>query len=142
MNRPRPSVVLAAAAADLICVLALAVGGYQTHDAGSTGATVLRIVWPFAAGLALGWLVSRAWRRPTALWPTGVVVWGCAWAGGVVLRVLTDQGAAPAFQIVSFGFLAVTLLGWRGVVAAVSVIWPSERRHRAQALRGAPPRGR
>lgn len=136
MHYSRPVAILAAAVADILCVVALAIGGYQTHDAGSTSATVFRIVWPFAAGLALGWVVSRAWRRPTSLWPTGIVIWGFAWAGGVVLRVLTDQGAAPAFQIVSFGFLAITLLGWRGIVAAISVIWPADRRRRSRELHG------
>lgn len=136
MPSPRPAVIITAAVADALCVLALAIGGYQAHDAGSAGATVLRIVWPFAVGAAIGWLAARAWQRPTAPWPTGVIVWGCAWAGGVILRVLTDAGVAPAFQIVSFGFLAVTMLGWRGAVAAAGVIWPADRRRRARELRG------
>ncbi|WP_222843917.1 DUF3054 domain-containing protein [Cellulosimicrobium sp. CUA-896] len=88
------------------------------------------------AGALVGWLVTRAWRRPWRMWPTGVVVWGCAWALGVLLRVLTGQGVAPAFQLVSFGVLGVTLLGWRGVVALVEVLRPADRRRRARELSG------
>ena len=134
----RPALVLLAALADVACVLALASGGLATHSADEGMARLLVVAWPFAAGTALGWLVTRAWRRPWALWPTGVVVWGCTWALGVLLRVLTDQGVAPAFQLVSFGFLAVTMLGWRGVVALVGVLRPGDRRRRERELAGRP----
>jgi len=132
----RPGLVLLAALADVACVLALATGGLAAHSPGEGAARLLVVAWPFAVGALVGWLVSRAWRHPWRLWPTGVVVWGCAWALGVVLRVLTDQGVAPAFQIVSFGFLAVTMLGWRGVVALVAVLRPADRRRRERALGG------
>ncbi|BDZ40849.1 membrane protein [Paraoerskovia sediminicola] len=128
--------VVLAALADLACVVALTLGGYRTHDEGSPLAETLRIAWPFLVGLALGWLVARGWRRATALVPTGLVVWGCTWAGGVALRAATDQGVAPSFQIVSFGFLAATILGWRAVVALVDVLNPPGRRRRAARLAG------
>ena len=134
----RPGLVLLAALADVACVLALASGGLATHSADEGMARLLVVAWPFAAGTALGWLVTRAWRGPWRLWPTGVVVWACAWALGVLLRVLTGQGVAPAFQLVSFGFLAVTMLGWRGVVALVGVLRPGDRRRRARDLAGGP----
>lgn len=137
--RPRrPGLVVLAALADVACVLALATGGLATHSSDEGLTRLLVVAWPFAAGAALGWLVTRAWRRPWALWPTGVVVWGCTWALGVLLRVLTDQGVAPAFQLVSFGFLAVTMLGWRGVVALVGVLRPGDRRRRERELAGRP----
>lgn len=134
----RPGLVLLAALADVACVLALASGGLATHSADEGMARLLVVAWPFVAGTALGWLITRAWRRPWRLWPTGVVVWGCTWALGVLLRVLTGQGVAPAFQLVSFGFLAVTMLGWRGVVALVGVLRPGDRRRRARDLAGGP----
>jgi hypothetical protein len=136
----RPVTVVLAALADVVCVLALASGGLATHAADEGMARLVVVAWPFAAGAAVGWIVTRAWRRPWRLWPTGVVVWGCAWALGVLLRVLTGQGVAPAFQLVSFGFLALTMLGWRGVVALVGVLLPADRRRRAAGLAGRPPR--
>jgi len=139
-GRARPAAVVLAALADAACVLALASGGLATHAADEGAARLLVVAWPFAAGAAVGWLVTRAWRHPARPWPTGVVVWGCAWALGVLLRVLTGQGVAPAFQVVSFGFLAVTMLGWRGVVALVGVLRPAERRRRAAELAGRAPR--
>lgn len=134
--RPRPAVVALALLADLACVLGLALGGRAAHEAGSPWEAVLRIVWPFAVGAAVGWVVTRGWRRPTAVWPTGLAVWVAAWGLGVVLRMLTGQGVAPAFQLVSFAFLAVTVLGWRGVVLLVQTLAPGERRRRRAALAG------
>jgi peptidoglycan/LPS O-acetylase OafA/YrhL len=134
--RAPAGLVVLAALADLACVLALASGGLAAHTPGEGVVRLLYVAWPFAAGALAGWLVTRAWRRPWRLWPTGVVVWGCAWALGVLLRVLTGQGVAPAFQLVSFGVLGVTLLGWRGVVALVEVLRPSDRRRRERELSG------
>ncbi len=133
----RPGLVLLAALADVACVLALATGGLATHSADEAwpGCSSWRGRSPRAPRWAGS---SRAWRRPWALWPTGVVVWGCTWALGVLLRVLTDQGVAPALQLVSFGFLAVTMLGWRGVVALVGVLRPGDRRRRERELAGRP----
>ncbi|MCB7136417.1 DUF3054 domain-containing protein [Cellulosimicrobium marinum] len=135
-RRPRLPLVLLAVLADAACVLALATGGLAAHTPGEGVVRLLYVAWPFAAGAAAGWAVTRAWRRPWRVWPTGVVVWGCAWALGILLRVLTGQGVAPAFQLVSFGFLAATMLGWRGVVALVDVLSPAERRRRARDLGG------
>ncbi|ROS77015.1 DUF3054 domain-containing protein [Cellulomonas sp. PhB143] len=132
--------VVLAAVADVACVVALTLGGYRAHDEGSAFSVTLRIAWPFLTGLVLGWLLVRAWRRPTAAWPTGVIVWGCTWAGGIGLRAATGQGIDPAFQLVSFGFLAFTVVGWRGVVSLIEVLSPRERRRRAAALRGTPRR--
>lgn len=134
--RSPAGLVVLAALADLACVLALATGGLAAHSPGEGVLRLLYVAWPFAAGALVGWLVTRAWRRPWRLWPTGVVVWGCAWALGVLLRVLTGQGVAPAFQLVSFGVLAVTLLGWRAVVALVDVLRPADRRRRERELAG------
>lgn len=134
--RSPAGLVVLAALADLACVLALATGGLAAHSPGEGTLRLLYVAWPFAAGALVGWLVTRAWRRPWRLWPTGVVVWGCAWALGVLLRVLTGQGVAPAFQLVSFGVLAVTLLGWRAVVALVDVLRPADRRRRERELAG------
>lgn len=134
--RPRAGLVVLAALADVACVLVLATGGLAAHTPGEGVVRLLYVAWPFAAGALVGWLVTRAWRRPWRLWPTGVVVWACAWALGVLLRVLTGQGVAPAFQLVSLSVLGVTMLGWRAVVALVDVLRPADRRRRERALSG------
>jgi hypothetical protein len=103
--------------ADLACVLALAVGGKSSHEAGASDWVVLVIVWPFAlaVGLAHAGLASRG--RPTRrTWPEGVVVLAVTYVLGMVLRALSGRGLAPGFLVVAGIFLALTMLGWRGVV--------------------------
>jgi hypothetical protein len=74
---------------------------------------VARTLWPFVAGLALGWAAARAWRRPAAVVPTGVVVWPVCVGAAMVLRAASGQGVAPAFIGVALAFVGLGLLGWR-----------------------------
>ena len=82
-------------------------------------AGVAETAWPFLAGTAIGWLVSRGWQRPIALVPTGVVVWMCTVAVGMLLRAATSAGVSGSFVVVASAATAVVLLGWRVAVAAV-----------------------
>jgi len=82
--------------------------------------------WPFLAGLVLGWLAVRAWRRPSALVPSGVGAWLGAAGLGMVLRVTAGQGTAVAFVLVALAFLGLFLLGWR-VVARIFMRGPEPR---------------
>ncbi len=59
--------------------------------------------------------MSRGWRRPTALTPTGVVVWIATVAVGMLLRRVSGQGVAVSFVVVASTVTAVLLLGWRAV---------------------------
>ena len=70
-------------------------------------------------GTAVGWLVIRGWRRPTAIVPTGLVVWVSTVAIGMALRKATSAGVAPSFVVVASAVTAVVLLGWRTVVTAL-----------------------
>ena len=99
--------------ADVCCVLVFVVIGRANHHAGETLAGVASTAWPFLAGLAVGEVATRAWRRPLALVPTGVGVWAGTVAGGQVLRVISGQGTEAAFIVVSLLFLGLFLLGWR-----------------------------
>jgi Protein of unknown function (DUF3054) len=99
--------------ADVCCVLVFVVIGRANHHAGENLAGVASTAWPFLAGLAAGELATRAWRRPLALVPTGTGVWAGAVAGGQVLRIISGQGTAAAFIVVSLLFLGLFLLGWR-----------------------------
>ncbi|HEY0716861.1 MAG TPA: DUF3054 domain-containing protein [Streptosporangiaceae bacterium] len=102
-----------AAAADVAGVLLFVVIGRADHGHGETVSGVASTAWPFLAGLAAGWLVTRAWRRPGALVPSGVAAWLGTVVVGMVLRVAAGQGTAVSFIIVALGFLGLFLLGWR-----------------------------
>lgn len=102
-----------AAAADLGCVLLFVVIGRSNHHAGGGPAGLWDTFWPFAAGAVAGLLLTRWWRRPAALLPTGVGVWLATVALGMILRVLAGQGTAFAFILVALAFLGLFQLGWR-----------------------------
>lgn len=80
-------------------------------------AGVATTAWPFLTGTVIGWLTSRAWQRPTAVVPTGVVVWLCTVAVGMLLRKASSAGVAASFVLVAASVTAVLLLGWRAAVA-------------------------
>ena len=108
-----------AALADIVGVLVFCAVGRRSHSEGLTIAGVADTAWPFLVGTALGWLSSRAWRRPTAVVPTGVVVWLSTIAVGMLLRKATSAGVAGSFIVVATVATAVILLGWRVVVSAL-----------------------
>ncbi|EUA39851.1 hypothetical protein I549_1181 [Mycobacterium avium subsp. avium 2285 (R)] len=87
--------------------------GRRSHDEGLSATGVAVTAWPFLTGTALGWLVSRGWRRPTAVLPTGVVVWLCTVIVGMLLRKASSAGVAASFVVVASTVTALVLLGWR-----------------------------
>lgn len=103
-------------AADVVCVLMFCAIGRRSHAEGVTLTGVAATAWPFLAGTAVGWLVSRGWRRPTAPTPTGVIVWIATVAVGILLRKVSGQGVAVSFIVVASTVTAVLLLGWRLVM--------------------------
>ena len=117
MRSARLAVVL-----DVCCVLVFVIIGRASHGEGPAG--IASTAWPFLAGLAGGWLVTaglagRAWR-PFRLWPAGVGAWLGAVVLGMLLRVVSGQGTAPAFIVVALAFLGLCLLGWRLLAQAVT----------------------
>jgi peptidoglycan/LPS O-acetylase OafA/YrhL len=111
---------LPALAADLACVIAFAALGRRNHAEGVSIGGVAETAWPFLAGTVVGWLLSRGWRRPTALLPTGITVWVCTVVVGMLLRKATSEGAAMTFIAVTTLFTAVVLLGWRAALNRVA----------------------
>ena len=109
-----------AALTDVVGVLVFCTIGRRSHAEGLTVAGVAETAWPFLAGTAVGWLLIRGWRRPTAVVPTGVVVWVCTVAVGMLLRKATSAGVAVSFVVVASAATAVVLLGWRVAVAALT----------------------
>jgi peptidoglycan/LPS O-acetylase OafA/YrhL len=117
-ERTRPA--LAAAATDLVCVVVFCTIGRRSHAEGLTVTGIAETAWPFLAGTAVGWLLARAWRRPAALVPTGVVVWLCTVVVGMALRKLTGAGVAPSFIVVASLSTAVLLLGGRAGIGLLA----------------------
>jgi hypothetical protein len=107
----------ASLAVDIACVLVFCAIGRRSHAEGITLAGIAETAWPFLSGTAAGWLLSRGWRRPTALVPTGVTVWVATVIIGMLLRKASSQGVAASFVIVASLVTAVLLLGWRAFLA-------------------------
>jgi len=102
---------------DCCCVLAFVIIGRASHAKGESLGGIASTAWPFLAGLVVGWVAVRAWRRPGALAPAGVGAWLGTVALGMVLRVVAGQGTAVAFVAVALAFLGLFLLGWRVVAS-------------------------
>ena len=116
--RTRP--VALALVADAVCVVVFCTIGRRSHAEGLSVAGIAETAWPFLAGAGVGWLLSRGWRRPVTLAPTGIVVWVCTIVLGMLLRKATSQGVSPSFVVVASLVTAVLLLGWRGAAQLVS----------------------
>ena len=109
----RPLVL--AATFDVIAIVAFVVIGRRNHDEGEAVDGVMRVAAPFLIGLAVGWLVARAWKAPTAT-TTGMVIWPVTVAVGMLVRRLVfDDGTALAFIIVATVFTGLLLIGWRAL---------------------------
>jgi peptidoglycan/LPS O-acetylase OafA/YrhL len=101
---------------DVIGVLLFCAVGRRSHDEGLNIGGVATTAWPFLAGTVVGWLVSRGWRQPAAVAPTGVIVWLCTVVVGMLLRKASSAGVAASFVVVAASVTAILLLGWRAVV--------------------------
>jgi peptidoglycan/LPS O-acetylase OafA/YrhL len=102
--------------ADVLAVLVFCALGRRSHAEGLTVTGVATTAWPFLTGTLVGWLVSRGWRQPTRVAPTGVIVWLCTVAVGMLLRKASSAGVAASFVVVAASVTAVLLLGWRAGV--------------------------
>jgi hypothetical protein len=118
MRRPRRGVGWLGI--DIACVLMFCAVGRRSHDEGLNVAGIATTAWPFLSGTVLGWLASQAWRRPTAVVPTGVVVWLCTVAVGMLLRKATSVGVAASFVVVASSVTALLLLGWRAALTRLT----------------------
>jgi peptidoglycan/LPS O-acetylase OafA/YrhL len=109
-----------AAAADVACVLAFVLIGRRSHDeGGSYVAETAKVAASFLIGVAVAWLVVRAWRAPRTL-RTGVGVWAVTLIVGMALRPLFGRDVPVSFVVVTAVVLAVFMLGWRALVPIVA----------------------
>ncbi|MGY4857980.1 DUF3054 domain-containing protein [Cryobacterium sp. AP23] len=113
-----PALIALAAGVDAALLLLFVVIGRANHgEDGLMG--VLGTWWPFLAGLAVAWVVLRAWRTPLQLRWTGVGVWLITVVVAMLLRVASGQGVQLSFVIVTVVVVGVFLLGWRGIALLV-----------------------
>lgn len=109
----------AMAMVDLVTLLIFVAIGRSTHDHGVQVFGVLSTLWPFAVGLAAGWLVIISRSEKGVSLRDGIIVCLVTVSGGMILRVVAGQGTAVAFILVALGFLGALMLGWRILVAVI-----------------------
>ena len=121
-RRTRPAArpeIVRAVVLDAALIVVFVLVGRASHGEDLAPSAVLATAWPFLAGGLVGWIVARAWRSPSRLVPTGLLVWGVTLVVGVVLRALSGEGVVVPFVVTTAIILAVLLLGWRAVSALV-----------------------
>jgi hypothetical protein len=116
----KPRVAFCAFAADVAAVVLFCAVGRRNHAESVTLSGVAETAWPFLAGLAAGWLLYRAWRRPTEISPTGLTVWLSTVVIGMGIRAWTGTGVALSFVVVATLTTGTLLLGWRAIAAAAA----------------------
>ncbi|WP_328350030.1 DUF3054 domain-containing protein [Mycobacterium sp. NBC_00419] len=115
-SRSETRSVAAALAADVVLVVVFCTIGRRSHAEGLTLSGIAETAWPFLSGTLTGWLLARAWRAPTAVAPTGLIVWVSTVVIGMLLRKASSQGVAVSFVVVASLVTALFLLGWRAAV--------------------------
>jgi len=74
---------------------------------------MISTTWPFAVGLAFGWLIVLVRRQNGLSLGAGLEVWLATVVVGMTLRVIVGQGTAFAFIVVALLFLGAPMLGLR-----------------------------
>src|SRR3954447_17894036 len=108
-----PSPVQTAAVVAVVLVVLFVLFGRSSHGEQLSPGGFVTTFWPFLVGLAAGWGLARAWRRPMSIGHTGVTVWVVTVVVGLLLRWVTGQGVQLAFVIVASIVLGAFLVGWR-----------------------------
>ena len=116
----RSRTIAFAAVLDILLVLLFVVIGRREHASGGALLGLLTTLWPFLAALVIGWLITRAWRRPLGVALPGLGVWAITVVGGMLLRVVSGQSVQWSFIVVTALVLAAFLLGWRLIAGAVA----------------------
>ncbi len=117
----------AAAAVDALCLALFVILGRESHDLASGITWYLTVLWPFL----VGWFAIALLCRLYTSWPSRWSLLALTWAAGVALAlvlraVVTARDTPVAFIIVAYGFVGLTVFGWRLGLRGVSLL-----RHRA-----------
>jgi hypothetical protein len=116
-------------ALDAICLIIFVLAGRQSHGLDSGAGWFLEVLWPFA----LGWFAvaavaglytasSRRGRRLAATLVLGVAL------GLVIRAAATHRDTPAAFVVVAFGFITLTVVGWRLVATSLPRLMERRRR--------------
>ncbi|GAB3705161.1 DUF3054 domain-containing protein [Mariniluteicoccus flavus] len=114
---------------DVTLVMTFLLISRVSHERSLAPATVWQTTWPFLAGLAVGWVMTRSWRNPLTE-VSALGVWACTVAGGFLHRYLMRPQPKTADVVVAVLVLGFLLCGWRLMAFLVQ----SLRRRRAQGL--------
>lgn len=119
----QPRTVLPIAAADAACLAVFVALGRESHDLTSGITWYLTVLWPFL----LGWFAAAAALRLYASWPNRWTALAATWVAGtaiaLVLRsLITGRASPPAFIIVAYAFIGVTVLGWRLALRGMTLL--------------------
>jgi len=98
---------------DILVVVLFVAIGRANHHHGDSLSGMVSTTWPFAVGLAIGWLIVLVRRQNGASLGAGVEVWLTTVALGMILRVIAGQGTAFDFIVVALVFLGALMLGLR-----------------------------
>ena len=98
---------------DIFVVLLFVGIGRFNHHHGDSISGVVSTTWPFAVGLAIGWLIVLVRHQNGVSLGAGIQVWLATVALGMILRVIAGQGTAIAFIVVALAFLGALMLGLR-----------------------------
>ena len=98
---------------DLLAVTRSSSSAGAATTRATASSDVLRVWWPFAAGLGVSGVLTGAWWYPFA-WLRVVLMWVGTVAVGMVLRIsIHGREFKPSFVIVTTIFLGVCFFGWR-----------------------------
>ncbi len=94
--------------------IAIFVGiGRSVHEHGGGFPGFCSTAWPFLVAAGFGWAAARARHLPVTAIAAGGIVVVVTTALGMALRLVSGQGSAVAFVLVTLGFLGATMGGWR-----------------------------
>jgi hypothetical protein len=119
----RPRGVRPEIAVDAVCLAVFVVLGRESHDINSGIVWYLTVVWPFL----FGWFAAAAALCLYTSWPQRWTALAATWAIGIALAlvvraVITGRATPVAFVIVAFGFIGLTVFGWRLALLGVTFL--------------------
>jgi len=114
-----------ALALDALAVVVFVVIGRRSHDEGSALGGIVAVSAPFLLALGVAWLAGGRLRvrlrRSVIDVRFGVYVWAVTVVFGLLARrFVFTRSTAASFVVVASIVLAVFLIGWRAVAAAVA----------------------